>query len=138
MATMKRVILYVLVTAASIVLISSGIAAYNSLIGITTTSTCAPAAQPDLPKPIKLACEPKIFTGSGDSVIDVWQAEDCTRATLIHDGEHNFIVWTYSANNVRQDLLVNVIGKYSGTVKWDAGAAILEVKADGAWSIKVE
>jgi hypothetical protein len=57
--------------------------------------------------------------------------------TLTHNGRHNFIVWTYDASDNRRSLLVNKIGVYKGTSKWDRRAASLEIKADGAWIISV-
>ncbi len=105
------------------------------MISVLVLSSLACGTSSSVPK---VECEPKTFTGKGDSVIDVGQVGGCTKATLTHDGTRNFIVVPYDANNSRRSSLVNEIGKYSGTVKWDAKADTLEIKADGSWSISVE
>jgi hypothetical protein len=51
-----------------------------------------------------------------------------------HKGESNFVVETIGAEG--NDLLVNEIGSYSGTVPVAAGPMVIKVTADGTWSIK--
>jgi hypothetical protein len=52
--------------------------------------------------------------------------------TITHDGTSNFIVHVTTADGV--DGLINEIGPYSGRKPVPAGAAIIEVNADGNWS----
>lgn len=72
-------------------------------------------------------------TGQGDDVL-VYYGE-ATVADISHSGEHNFAVWSYGDEN---DLLINEIGPYSGQVRWQAGPSIIEVTADGAWTISLK
>jgi hypothetical protein len=63
------------------------------------------------------------------------------QATFTHDGEHNFVAMLYQSNGERVGLLVNKIGTYSGSVTQairEAGTYWLEVRASGAWSVKLE
>lgn len=63
------------------------------------------------------------------------------QATFTHDGERNFVAMLYRANGERVGLLVNKIGAYSGSVTQairEAGLYWLEVRASGAWSVKLE
>jgi hypothetical protein len=61
-----------------------------------------------------------------------------SRATVKHQGERNFAVWVYFADNSR-DLLVNTIGDYDGTVLLrGAGETFFEIEADGPWTITVD
>jgi hypothetical protein len=53
---------------------------------------------------------------------------------LRHKGDGNFAVWGYGLDGT--DLLVNEIGSYTGEVL-TSGAQILELTADGAWSVSV-
>lgn len=74
--------------------------------------------------------------GRGDDVIWVELDAKLHRFNFTHSGQRNFIV---KANgNV---LLVNEIGKYSGTVAQrvrDATVYPISIKADGEWTMKVE
>jgi len=105
------------------------------VISVLVLSSLACGASGSVPK---VECKPQTFTGKGDSVINVGQVAGCTNAALTHNGTDNFIVVPYDASNSRRSSLVNEIGRYSGTVKWDAKADTLEIKADGSWSISVE
>jgi hypothetical protein len=71
--------------------------------------------------------------GQGDDV--VVYTGDGGVATITHDGESNFAIWLYYANG--RDLLVNDIGSYSGQQLLD-DAALLQITADGEWSMEVE
>jgi hypothetical protein len=53
---------------------------------------------------------------------------------MTHSGQGNFIVYGFSAGG-GQDLLVNEIGAYSGTVRLTDGTSLVSVQADGSWSI---
>ncbi|GAB3030958.1 hypothetical protein GCM10027052_04190 [Parafrigoribacterium mesophilum] len=71
-------------------------------------------------------------TGTGDDVL-IYLGKPGA-ATISHDGQHNFAVWSYGD---RSDLVVNEIGAYNGTVRWGTGPSVVAVSADGNWSIKV-
>jgi len=70
-------------------------------------------------------------TGTGDQVF--WMMGGSTAATVTHDGSLNFIVEAFG-NGAGTTLVVNEIGAYSGTVEMTA-PALVQVTADGAWSI---
>lgn|GEM_PF-6861152 len=67
----------------------------------------------------------------GDQV-RIWHAE-VNDLSIVHSGERNFAVRSISARGT--DLLVNQIGDYSGVVLAPAGFCVIEVVADGTWSI---
>lgn len=84
------------------------------------------------------ASDALVYQGAGQSVINVSLPFDRTRITLTHNGSRNFIVWAYFPDNDR-DLLVNEIGPYQGVRSiMGAGDVMLEIKADGEWSITFE
>ncbi len=89
------------------------------------TTTAAPTAT--LPQRIEL-------TGSGDLVIEFPSVGGPIVATIGHTGRRNFIVKTSD-----NDLLVNTIGNYLGTVldPNPASSNPVEVRADGAWTISI-
>ena len=57
---------------------------------------------------------------------------DLVTARVTHTGSSNFAVLSYGDS---QDLLINEIGRYTGEVLIPAGTSVLEIEADGAWSI---
>lgn len=71
-------------------------------------------------------------SGSGDDVL--FYTGDGGVAQLEHGGEGNFIVQT------TEDAMgvVNEIGTYSGRRPWSDGPMLVDVTADGPWSITVE
>jgi len=76
------------------------------------------------------------ITGQGDRVLRYTGPARVMRLT--HDGPSNFIVWNhrdYLATSTDSDLVVNVIGPYDATRPFQAGPALIEVTADGNWSI---
>lgn len=72
-------------------------------------------------------------TGQGDDVLLYFG--DVTVADITHTGESNFAIWSYGAGS---DLLVNEIGNYTGSVRWQAGDALIQVSADGPWTITLQ
>lgn len=93
--------------------------------GIATAPTATPVVVP------------VTFQGRGDAVIECGDLSDYTKVRLAHSGSRNFIVWPYDGDNDRHCLLVNEIGAYKGTVKWDRRTRSLEITADGSWTITV-
>lgn len=69
--------------------------------------------------------------GSGDQVVLYASTE--SRLTLTHTGDSNFAVIAWSSTD--RDLLVNEIGAYEGTVRIDPAAFVIEIQADGAWTL---
>jgi hypothetical protein len=72
-------------------------------------------------------------TGTGDDVLLYFG--DATIADIAHSGESNFAIWSYGN---RSDLIVNEIGTYAGQVRWQAGSALIQISADGEWSIDLQ
>ena len=63
-------------------------------------------------------------------------------AQLTHTGTSNFAVTSVASDGSQNDLLVNTIGKYKGTVLFDSGdnehSVAFKVDADGSWTIVVK
>jgi hypothetical protein len=77
-------------------------------------------------------------SGKGDSVLIIPEGTlpDLATAKVTHKGDSNFVVKSYSDSDV--DLLVNEIGKYSGEILIADDTVILEIEANGSWTIKLE
>lgn len=60
------------------------------------------------------------------------------KLTATHTGSMNFIVQEETDETFSIGLLINDIGEYSGTVPLSAGPSIINVKADGAWTLAAE
>jgi len=73
------------------------------------------------------------LSGSGDDIVRY----DGSASTLtsIHNGTSNFIIWAYESNGSIAGLIVNEIGAYSGTDLIPSGTAILDISADGNWTL---
>ena len=70
----------------------------------------------------------------GDSILIVdGVADGLTPVTLTHDGESNFAIWAWGESY--PDLIVNDIGVYEGTTLLPDGSLVLQVDADGTWTI---
>lgn len=72
-------------------------------------------------------------TGEGDDVMLYFG--DTTVADVTHTGDSNFVVYSYGEFS---DLLINEIGAYTGQVRWPAGAALIQVSANGPWTITLQ
>lgn len=73
-------------------------------------------------------------SGKGDTVFRYTGANSTRQLT--HSGSRNFIVWSYANVKDQMDrLLVNHTGRYSGRVTYP-GPRLVEVTADGSWTIK--
>ena len=74
------------------------------------------------------------YEATGDSIVIVdGVAEGLTPVTLTHDGESNFAIWAWGESY--PDLIVNDIGVYAGTTLLPDGSLVLQVNADGNWTI---
>jgi hypothetical protein len=75
------------------------------------------------------------LTGKGDDVVLLSPpAAGLTSISVVASGKGNFVVQTYGLDGT-STLLVNQIGAYSGQVQLPDQSAVLEVNADGSWSI---
>lgn len=86
---------------------------------------------------------PKEYAGSGDDVLTITKHSTGAQVAIItHSGWSNFAVHTLDSALEDTDLLVNMIGNYSGTVLFDtstrtAETTALRITADGAWTVKL-
>lgn len=102
----------------------------------TRTST-KPSAKPS-PTPA-----PKVtsYSGRGDKLLKLGVGDQPYALAITHRGSANFAVQALAPNGEANDLLVNEIGSYSGTVpiNFDEGTTTgaLKINADGAWTVKV-
>lgn len=78
-------------------------------------------------KEIKLPQESK-----GDKVLTY--SGDAADWAIKHNGESNFAM--YQITDDGQDLLINEIGTYSGTIPMSSGPSIIIMTADGTWTVK--
>lgn len=72
------------------------------------------------------------LSGRGSDIL--WYYGPARSFTLTHDGESNFIVSQETAEDYRG--LVNEIGAYSASRPFLAGPSLIELMADGNWSIR--
>lgn len=82
---------------------------------------------------VREAPQASTTTGQGDDVL--MYIGTATVADLAHTGDSNFAVWSYGDFS---DLLVNEIGSYTGQVRWPAGTALIQVSANGGWTIALQ
>jgi hypothetical protein len=96
---------------------------------------------PDNPGP-KDAFKPISLHGTGDKVARFKIPRDAAAiADISHTGSSNFAVWTIGKSGDKQDLLVNEIGDYHGTVLFDEQdgqhSVAFQIDADGRWSVRI-
>lgn len=77
-----------------------------------------------------------VLKGKADNVylVPAGVLDGLAALKITHSGRSNFAIWAYGDSG--RDLLVNEVGKYSGEVLVSADTAVLEITADGAWSIQ--
>ena len=89
---------------------------------------------------------PLKLSGTGDSVLTCTLGAGNKIISLTHSGSRNFIVRVHDDKG-RSEGLVNEIGNYSGTVfvrfghdtfQLKPGPCIIEINADGAWTIEIQ
>jgi len=73
-------------------------------------------------------------SGTGDNIL-LYKGSAAT-ITSTHDGSSNFIIWGYRSDGRLNELIVNEIGSYSGTDLAGSGTSILDIQADGNWTLK--
>lgn len=87
------------------------------------------------------AAAPKEYAGFGDDVVTITKHDSTGPqvAVITHSGGGNFAVHTLDAALANNDLLVNEIGNYTGTVLFDAmkgeATAALKITAGGSWNV---
>lgn len=73
-------------------------------------------------------------SGKGSAVLLIpGGTQGITVVKATHSGRSNFVIWVYGEDS---DLLVNEIGKYTGEVLVPPGMVLIEIEADGAWTIE--
>lgn len=104
----------------------------------TETATAVPPTATPEPLP-----EPSIFTGSGDSIIDLedWPIDEAGILHIIGPSVNdNFVVESYNDLGEQVDLLVNVIGAYEGYQPhnfFNEQVSRLVIQAGGPWTIEL-
>jgi hypothetical protein len=76
------------------------------------------------------------LNGSGDDFI-VFRGPTPITLRSTHSGSRNFVIWALEPSGALGDLVVNVIGSYSGTDVVPRGTKFLDITADGAWTLAV-
>jgi hypothetical protein len=102
----------------------------------TPAATATPTASPE-PTPTAPATPgPPLVqtTGKGDKVVKFDAHDSPSVATFTHKGKANFAVLSYIGTE-RDDLLVNTIGAYTGSVYVSAAVDKFQITADGAWTV---
>lgn len=94
------------------------------------------------PRPTTAESKPKTFTGTGQQVSPFVKLDKgLTTFKLKHTGKSNFAVLLMDKNGNREELLVNEIGDFDGSKAVGvsrSGIYLLDISADGAWTISVE
>ena len=82
------------------------------------------------------------FSGKGDKVVKFSIPEDAAAiATFTAKGSSNFVVESLASDGSTNDLLVNVIGAYKGTVLFDASfgthSVAFKIQASSTWTVAI-
>ena len=116
--------------------------------GGSVPAASAPSTEPSEepseapPAPVVVPAD-NVYSGSGDSVLAIELPDgfdSAAVATIAYTGERNFAVWSLDSGMGQDDLLVNEIGAYNGTVVFNlsgAGISSLEITASGPWTVTV-
>lgn len=99
-------------------------------------------AKIEQPRPEKAERKPQSFTGNGQQVSPFVQLDKgLSTFKLKHTGKSNYIVVLMDKKGNTQELLVNEIGDFDGSKAVGiakTGLYLLNISADGEWSIAVE
>lgn len=94
------------------------------------------------PNPINPANPPLQLSGSGQQATDFFVlADGLHRFTLTHDGTRHFGVMLLDAQGHLIDLIANDIGPFNGSKAAGvrrSGAYLLNISADGNWTVSIE
>ena len=112
-------------------------------VAAAPTATPEPTLPPTAEPTAAPAFAPITLTGSGSKVAKFTIPEDAAAiATISSTGSSNFAVWSVAADGTKNDLLVNVIGRYAGTVLFDVSfgehSLAFEIDASGSWQIVIQ
>jgi hypothetical protein len=101
------------------------------------TETPIPAPPTETPEPTATP-QPLYLQGSGQAATDPFVLPaGLSVAHFTHTGSHNFIVTVYTGAD--EALLINEVGHYDGKRPLAAdGPIILDINADGAWTVMIE
>gem|GEM_PF-568130 len=113
---------------------------YTVLLSVTDNEGAASNANQAIS--VMTQSDPVSFTGSGPQVSASFTlAGGLTTFHMEHDGSANFIVWLLDDQDDWVELLVNEIGSFDGSkaIGIDSpGIHLLDIQADGNWTITVE
>ncbi|MRG59976.1 hypothetical protein GE115_08855 [Agromyces sp. CFH 90414] len=114
----------------------NGTSAYGFL-GLAKASTLEVKADGNWSITIAPVSAAPVFTGAGAGDAVMLYDGPAGALTATHDGDANFMVSEETAAAFSVGLLVNEIGPYSGTVPLTAGPSVIEVGANGNWTLTV-
>lgn len=108
-------------------------------------ATPAPTPSEDtaVAPPAGAAFSPITLKGKGKKVAKFKIPGDASAlAQASYNGSGNFTITSVAADGSQNDLLVNSIGKYTGTVLFDAGidqhSVAFQIEATGSWTIVIK
>jgi hypothetical protein len=140
------VALLIAIIVSIVTIVGAGSAA--SQVGAEASSNSSKSAPKPAPAPSKTATPipPNVvYTGTGDSIVKIALPDGQGQfglATVSYTGSDNFAVWSLDSNLAQQDLMVNTIGSYMGTVLFNAqlgrDASSIQVSASGPWTITLK
>jgi len=100
------------------------------------------------PNPSSAPSLPRTYSGYGSDVPSPFLVESgkgAMKFKMHHSGSSNFIIWLYHVSGDREELLVNEIGYYDGSMLVSVGGYsgsspgihYMDVEADGSWSVEI-
>lgn len=84
--------------------------------------------------------QPIVLSGKGQEATKTFHLNGgLTRFEMTHNGNSNFIVHLMDTNGNVQEYVVNEIGAYNGSQAFNVpeGDYLLNVEADGSWTVKI-
>jgi hypothetical protein len=103
---------------------------------VTPTQTVTP-----VPTPVPTA-SPIDLTGTGQQASQKFHlTSGLAIFNMKHSGESNFAIWLLDSNGNKVDLMVNEIGSFDGSKAehiTTAGDYVLDITADGPWTVEVQ
>lgn len=102
----------------------------------TPTPTESPTPEPT-PAPDE---DSYSFSGSSDSATSKFGISGgLVTFDMQHSGSRNFAIWVLNDQGEKENLIVNAIGSWDGRFAQylDAGDYVLDISADGSWSVDV-
>lgn len=133
----------------SVSAISAGVNSIQNTDASEDTAVSEPveeeAEEPEVEEPTAVVVPADaVYSGAGDSILPITLPDgmdSAAVATISHVGSSNFAIWSLDAGMNQDDLMVNTIGNYNGTVLFNNSSGVdissLEISADGAWTVTV-